>query len=134
MKTRQRLYSPQQAHGVWNDLWQQIKAGTMAGNRYEVEVRQERRSLPQNAKLHALIGQIAQRCEWAGRKWDAEDWKRLLTAGWMRATQQQAVIVPAIDGSGFDVLYRRTSELDKHECGELLEYVQAWAAEKGIEL
>ncbi len=92
------------------------------------------RNLNQNACLHAIIADIASQKQWAGEYMDVEGWKRLLTAAWCRATQQGAKIVPALDGYGFDVIYRRTSTLSKRECGELLEYVTAWAVENGVRL
>jgi hypothetical protein len=92
------------------------------------------RNLNQNAALHATIADIASQKQWAGEHMDVEAWKRLLTAAWCRATQQGAKIVPALDGYGFDVIYRRTSSLSKRECGELLEYVTAWAVENGVRL
>lgn len=92
------------------------------------------RNLNQNAALHATIADIASQKQWAGEYMDVEAWKRLLTAAWCRATQQGAKIVPALDGYGFDVIYRRTSTLSKRECGELLEYVTAWAVDNGVRL
>lgn len=92
------------------------------------------RNLNQNAALHATIADIASQKQWSGEHMDVEAWKRLLTAAWCRATQQGAKIVPALDGYGFDVIYRRTSTLSKRECGELLEYVTAWAVENGVRL
>lgn len=92
------------------------------------------RNLNQNAALHATIADIASQKQWAGEHMDVEAWKRLLTAAWCRATQQGAKIVPALDGYGFDVIYRRTSTLSKRECGELLEYVTAWAVDNGVRL
>lgn len=84
------------------------------------------RSLDQNALLHALLTEISDSVEWAGQFRDVETWKRLLTCAWMRATGQSAEMLPAIDGHGFDVLYRRTSQLDVAEMRDLIEYVQAW--------
>jgi hypothetical protein len=91
-----------------------------------------KRNNDQNALLHSLLGEIAGQVEWGGKRWDAEDWKRLLTAAWMRTRQQQALMVPALDGHGFEVLYRRTSSLSKAECAELIDYVTAWAVEQGV--
>lgn len=96
---------------------------------YVVNVDPPKRSLEQNAALHALLTEIAERCDWMGQRWDVEDWKRLLTAAWLRARGGRPVMVPALDGEGFDVLYRRTSQMSKAEVSELLDYVQAWAAE-----
>jgi len=42
-------------------------------------------------------------------------------------------VLPAIDGHGIDVVFRRTSKLTKAECAELVDFVQAWAVERGVE-
>ena len=90
------------------------------------------RNLGQNAALHALLSEIADSCEWAGRKWDAEVWKRLLTASWSRAEGEPVTILPALDGNGVEIVFRRTSTLTRAECSSLLDYVQAWAAENMV--
>lgn len=132
MRLTAHLFNPQQGHSAFSSLWPQIKALLVAGHRLKVTVEQETRSVDQNAKLHATLAEIARQVEWGGRKWDVEDWKRLLTAAWLRTRRESPVMLPAVDGAGFDVLYRRTSQLTKAECSELLEYVIAWAAEHCI--
>ena len=92
------------------------------------------RSPEQNDKLHALLSDIAEQKDWAGKKLDTESWKRLMVAAWCRSNQGNVDIVPAIDGAGFDVIYRRTSRFTKQEMSELLEYATAWAIENGITL
>jgi hypothetical protein len=93
-----------------------------------VSITGPKRSSVQNAKLHALLSEIAGRRKWAGQSWDVETWKRLLTAAWGRATGQHQIVLPAIDGHGIDVVYRRTSELSSSECSDLIEFVIAWDA------
>lgn len=134
MRAYRRLTDPQQGHKLLMTLWGEMKPWLMAGHRLEIEVRPERRNDSQNALLHALLGEIAANVEWAGKRWDIEDWKRLLTAAWLRARQHHAVMVPAVDGHGFEVLYRRTSTLSKSECAELIDFIQAWAAEQGVHI
>lgn len=126
------LHNAQQAHQVMQRLWQWAKPRLIAGRRLTLSVGEETRSLDQNSKLHALIADISRQIEWAGRKWDSEVWKRLLVAAWMRSRGEQVMVVPALDGQGVDVVFRRTSSLSKSECSELLEYVQAYAAERGV--
>ena len=109
-----------------------LRPRLQAGERFTLSVDEERRNLSQNAKLHSLLGEIAAQKEWAGKKWDAHDWKRLMTAAWMRANGKQASVIPAIDGYGFDVLYDHTSRLSKAEMSDLIEFVVAWCAENGI--
>ena len=101
---------------------------------YVCEIKEPPRNLNQNALLHAVIASIADQKQWAGEYLDVEAWKRLMCAAWCRATQQGAKIVPAIDGYGFDVIYRRTSTLSKKECAELLDFVTAWAIDNNIKL
>ena len=129
-----RLFNAQQGYEAIKQAWQAAKNALMAGHRLVVEVKPETRSLRQNALLHALIGDIAQQLEWAGAKRDAEVWKRLLVAAWLRARGESVEVLPALDGHGVDVVFRRTSQLSRAECAELVDYVMAWAAEHGVQL
>lgn len=124
----------------WPQAWQALKdsaawAKTMllAGHRLVLELRPETRSDAQNRLLHSRFNDIRKQCTWAGRKWDTEDWKRLLTAAWCRTRNEGVEIVPAIDGKGFDVLYQRTSKLTRRECVDLSDYVMAWGTEQGVQ-
>lgn len=83
-----------------------------------------------NAALHAMLGEISDAVEWAGKRWDIETWKRLLVAAWMRATQQHVLVLPSIDGMGVDVVFRRTSEMTQAEVRDLLGFIEAWKAEQ----
>ena len=94
-----------------------------------VMVKEPTRNLAANAALHAKLTEIAKTREWAGRRWDVETWKRLLTAAWGRATGQQLLMLPALDGAGVDVVFRRTSELTQAECRDLLSFIEAWEAQ-----
>lgn len=97
-----------------------------------VTVQGPNRTLEQNAALHAAIADIAGQVKWHGERMDVEDWKRLLTAAWARAEREPVKLVPALDGQGFDVLYRRTSRMSKRELSSLLDYLHAWGAEQGV--
>src|SRR5437879_3974581 len=92
------------------------------------------RTEEQNAKLHALLADIAAQKQWAGQWLDVEDWKRLITAGFERASGTHVRLFPSIDGVGMDVLYRRTSRMTKQEMSELIEYATSWAVQNGVEL
>jgi hypothetical protein len=99
------------------------------GEKLEVLVKPAKRNSDQNAKLHAEIGEIARTMEWAGKKREADTWKRLLVAAWLRARGESVEILPALDGHGIDVVWRRTSTLTKAECAELIDYITCWKAE-----
>ena len=92
------------------------------------------RSVEQNDKLHALLTDIAGQKQWAGQWLDVEDWKRLMTAAWLRASGHSVRVFPSIDGQGVDMLYQKTSRLTRRDMSELLEYVTAWAIDNEIHL
>lgn len=130
-----RLFNAQQAYDAIGKAWTFIKGWLCGGGGALVlDVRKETRSLKQNAALHATLADIADQLEWAGAKRDLEVWKRLLVAAWLRARGESVEVLPAVDGHGIDVVFRRTSELNKAECAELLDFIGAWAIEQGVEL
>ena len=130
-----RLHTPKQAHDAMVKAWCYAKAKLAAGSkRLVLEIRQETRSGQQNRLLHAMLGDIAAQVEWAGKKRDAETWKRLLVASWCRARKEPVELLPALDGVGVDIVFRRTSQLSRAECVELCDFIQAWAAEHDVVL
>lgn len=107
-----------------------VAAIQQAPEGYVVTVAEPRRNGDQNALLHALLSEIAERCTWAGQRHDIDTWKRLLVGAWSRATGEPTVVLPALDGYGVEVVFRRSSRLSVRECSELIEYVKAWMAER----
>ena len=131
-----RLYEPTQAHGAMRQAWEQYVKPLLSRTGAPpmvLEVRPETRSDKQNRLLHAMLGDIAAQLEWAGAKRDLEVWKRLLTAAWLRARGESVEILPALDGHGVDVVFRRTSKLTRAECAELCDFISAWAVDRGVE-
>jgi len=127
------LHNPQQAHQAIQAAWAHAKGWLGAGgSRLVLEIRQEKRSDAQNRLLHACLSEISKQVEWAGATRDVDTWKRLLTAAWLRARGEPIEMLPALDGQGVDIVFRKTSQLSKAECAELSEFVMAWAVERGI--
>lgn len=130
-----RLHNAQQGHGAIQQAWAHAKGWlTAGGQRLVLEIKPETRSDKQNRLLHAMLGDIAAQVVWAGAKRDAEVWKRLLVAAWCRARREQVELLPALDGHGVDIVFRRTSQLTRGECAELCDFIQAWCAQNGVEL
>ena len=122
------LHNWQQARDILARSAAWIRRRVEAGESVRLTLEEPRRSLDQNALLHALLTDISKRHEWAGKKRDAETWKRLFVAAWCRARGEQIEMLPALDGHGVDIVFRRTSKMSKAEVSELLDYVQAWDA------
>lgn len=129
-----RLVGVAQAAPVLSAVWQWIKVALHDGHRLVLEVRPETRSDKQNRLLHAMLADIAGQVEWAGKKRDVETWKRLLMAAWLRARGESVELLPAIDGHGVDVVFRRTSKLTRAECAELCDWIMAWCVDQGVVL
>jgi len=98
----------------------------------KVSVKPADRSSEQNRALHAALSDISRQVEHYGKKFDVETWKRLCTAAWLREEGEQAQLIPAIDGNGFDVVFMRTSKLTVKQCASLLEWVSAYGSQAGV--
>lgn len=127
------LRNPVQAHADLARLWVWAKPLLIAGHWLVLTVRLATRSDAQNRLLHSRIRDVARHLrEWRGVPMDDEDWKRMLVAAWCRVHNEPARMVPALDGHGFEVLYRRTSKLTRAECADLSDYILAWGTQQGV--
>ena len=115
-------------------VWPWCKASLMAGTRVQVVAKPAKRTNDHSARLHAMLGWISKHIEWAGSKRDIDTWKRLLTAAWCRARGEPVAYLPALDGHGIDIVFRRTSELTGKEMAELIEFIFCWAAQAGYQV
>lgn len=95
-----------------------------------VEIHPPVRTLPQNARLHALITDVARQVEWAGAKRSVEAWKDIFTAA-LRSANNGLDVVPGING-GFVLLGMHTSRMTKAELGDLMTLIEAFGAEHGV--
>lgn len=126
------LHNRQQAHQVILQAYETIKEQLQAGKSLVLTLTEETRSNEQNAILHAVLTDIANQVDWHGKKLSADIWKRLCVASWLREKNQNPVLIPALDGSGFDVVYEKTSKLTTTQCSELIEWCFAFGAEHGV--
>lgn len=90
----------------------------------------EIRSLPQNARFHAMVRDISRQLEWAGAKMDEEDWKRLFLA----AKHGQKVVPNPLDPHGTFIVInnRRSSGLVRPEMADLIGEIEAFGSERGV--
>lgn len=119
---------PKQAHQVLTAvLWPLIKSYLLCGGgALVVSVRPETRTLAQNARLWAMLGDVSRQVVWHGRRLSPEEWKHVFTA----ALKKQDV-VPGLDG-GFVVLGQSTSSMTKREMADLQTLMEAFGAERDV--
>jgi len=133
MKLSIECHEPVQAHlAMSKTIWPQLKNALMAGHKMVLEIKPSTRSLEQNSLLHAVLTDISQQVEWMGKKLSVEIWKRLCMAAWLREKKEQPMLIPALDGNGFDVVFEKTSKLSITQCSELVEWCFAFGVEHGV--
>ena len=90
--------------------------------------KRNKRSLPQNERMWAMLGEIATQVPWHGLKLDSEDWKLIF----LDALKRESRIVPNMDGNGFVNLGRSSSDLTKDEMSDLMALIEAFGANRGV--
>lgn len=90
----------------------------------------EIRTLEQNKKLHAMIGDIAGQVQWAGDWMDAETWKLLI----LGAAYGQKFVPNPFDPQAPFVLVnnRRSRGLVVPQMADLITQIQVFGDERGV--
>ena len=93
-----------------------------------LNIRKANRSSEQNAKLWAMLSDVS-RAKPQGRELPPEIWKCLF----MSAAGQQCRFEPSVDGRGVVPIGFKSSRLSKAEFGELLDAIDAYGSQHGVE-
>lgn len=98
-----------------------------------VEVRpgSRKRTADQNAKIHAMLADIAEQVELRGCKHNAHVWKRLTTAEWLKESGERPMIIQDISGE-IVVLWEKTSKLSTKQMAEYVEWLYSFGAQQGV--
>ena len=109
-------------------------AGTLleSGDKVVVEGREKTRTDEQNAKLHAMLGDIAKQKTFNGQKLNIEQWKMIFVSGHRIATGGTAEMAIGLEGEVIN-LRESTARMGVRRLASLIEYIQAWAAGNGVE-
>jgi hypothetical protein len=100
---------------------------------YRVTIDEPKRTLEQNDALHPLVRAIARQVKFADEWQSEDDWRRILLSGFLTATGHKVQVLRGIEGESV-IIRISTRKLDKSKFSEFLEYVNAWAAERGVKL
>ena len=93
-----------------------------------MEIKAQKRSLPQNDRMWAMLTDVATQLTWHGVKLRPDDWKLVF----LDALKRELRLVPNIDGTGFVNLGRSSSDLSKAEMADLMELIAAFGAQRGV--
>ena len=94
-----------------------------------ITFQEAKRSSDQNAKMWAMLTEVARQVKWHGQKLSADDWKLVFLA----ALKAELRIVPNLDGTGFVQLGRSSSDLSVSEMADLIDLIAAFGARQGVE-
>ena len=94
-----------------------------------IEFRSAKRSDDQNAKMWAMLSEIASQATHCENHYTADEWKVLF----MHACGQEVQFLPGLDGKTFVPWGQSSSKLSKSEMSDLIEFIYAWGAENGVQ-
>lgn len=97
---------------------------------WRVEFKEPKRSHMQNDRMWELLDRVSKRMTINGAKFDPDAWKCIF----MRAMGKEAQFLPTLDGTSFFPTGFRSSDLSVREMCDLQTFIEAWAAERGVDL
>ena len=114
-----RLVHPQSRRGA-------AEAIAQAPDGYIVTVKPPTRSLEQNARMWAMLGDVSRQVEWYGKKLTPDAWKCVFSA-----SLKKQDVVPGLHGD-FVVIGQSTSQMSIRDMGDLMELMSAFGSERGV--
>jgi NinB protein len=128
------LHNAQQGHEAILRTWELVKPWLVSGHKLELRISPPKRTLAQNELVHPIVGHIARA---AGRATDDESLRVLrwlLVEQWRSETGRPPLFEKSLDGLRLVNVTGGTSELDKPDCSEFIDWLYAWAVKHGVEV
>ena len=91
------------------------------------------RTLEQNARLHAMLTDIARQAQYMGKPRSVEVWKGIFVSGWAIATGQNPEIIPGLENE-FIAIRESTATMSGKRLASVMEYIEAYCAMNEIRL
>lgn len=97
---------------------------------WRAEFKEPKRSDEQNDRLWEMLGRISKRMEINGKRYSDEQWKCIF----MKQMGKEASFLPTLDGESFFPTGFRSSDLSVREMSDMQTFMEAWAAEQGVDI
>ncbi|MGV1913823.1 recombination protein NinB [Agrobacterium vitis] len=97
-----------------------------AGTR--IEFKASKRTLPQNDLLWALLTEVSQQLNHAGKKYEPSQWKAIF----LHAFGREVSFLPSLDQKTFLPIELSSSDLSKDEMTDFIEFILKEAGERGV--
>lgn len=105
-----------------------VRCIALAPDMTRVEIREPKRTLPQNARFWAMLTDLSQQARPRGEFYTPEQWKVLV----LHACGHEADFVRALDGATFVPFGLSSSKLSKAQMADVMEWMEAYGAENGV--
>ncbi|MCT8565518.1 recombination protein NinB [Glaesserella parasuis] len=96
-----------------------------------IDVKPITRNLEQNAKFHAMCGDIARQVQFNGEWLPPETWKVILISAHAEATKEGSCLVTGLEGELVNIR-ESTAQMSVKRMASLIEYVTAWGVSNGV--
>jgi hypothetical protein len=93
-----------------------------------ITFQEAKRTTDQNARMWAMLTEVARQVKWHGQQLSADDWKLIF----MAALPEETRFVPNLSGNGFVNLGRSSSQLSVGEMADLMDLIAAFGAREGV--
>lgn len=101
---------------------------------YRVTIAPRTRSTDQNAKLHAILSDLAASpIKWAGKRRTLDEWKAIVISGHAVATGTTGEVIPGMEGE-FIAIRESSASMGVARAASLISYVLAFCDMNGVEL
>lgn len=98
-----------------------------------VTIQEPTRNLEQNARFHAMAGDIAKHgVLWQGKKRTQKQWKVLLVSGHATLTGEGSEMVPGLEGE-FVNIRESTAQMSVKRSASLIDYTKHYGDSQGVE-
>lgn len=132
-----KITDPARLRPLMTAVFETVRAALIGGH-VEIEIKRPCKSREQEARYHAMIGDIAATVTIDGRKYDRDVWKALLVDDFAEEMRRQGTplshpgrVIPSMDGSRVVTIRPSSSRFRKSEAAEFIEYLYATGTELG---
>lgn len=132
-KSTWTLSEKAQARAAFGVAYERGMSHVVQGGRAVLELRPERRSDVQNARLHAMFSDIAKRHLFNGRRLTLDQVKVIFISGHSMVTGNGADLVVGLEGEAVNIR-ESSARMSVARMASLIEYTMAWAANNGMDL
>jgi hypothetical protein len=131
MKKSIKLLTKEQAKPLIKPFLSLVAEQLESGKTGWLQWQENTRSLEQNARLHAMIGDVSRQLPYYGKMREFYEWKNLVISGHSIATKEGAEVIPGIEGE-YVSIRESSASMSVSRMTSLMDYVEAFGTMNGV--